>query len=440
MKVEPLLAESWEIAPDKKSVKFNLKKNVVFHNGEKMTADDVIYSFTRAAGPDGGGVRIFSGVLDPSGFRKIDDYTVVITLKEPMANVFLMSLNHPWGGIMNKKAIDKYGKDFGSNPVGTGRFKLEYWQKSDRVALIKFDEYHDTPAKLQRLQFRPVVEGNSRTIELESGAIQVSLEIPLIDSGRLEDNPEIYTFNVPGPNIYFLCFDVTCPPWDNPKVREAMDYAVARAGIVRAVLKNRGEPARSPISSDIKYSLSKDPFPEYNVDKAKKLLAEAGFPNGLKAELWVGDRTDPTNTAVVVQENLRAIGMEMELKVFEWGTFMEMMKKKDHPPFISTWWQSAPANDPYFYLAGAFGSASIGQTNRAYWNDKLTDDLLAEGAAMDDGPEREKVFDQLQRHLNTERPWLSLVVPNHHAAAHVSLKGYTFVAGIMNYFGEAYFE
>lgn len=440
-KLVPVLAERWEISEDSRSIKFFIKKGVKFHNGEVLTADDVIFTFKRAVSPAGGAIRMFASPIDVDKIKKIDDHTLEIGLKTPTANVFLMSMNHPWSSILNKKAIEHYGLDAGANPVGTGRYKFEFWQKGDRVSLTRFDDYHGTPGKLKRIQLRAVVEGNSRTIELESGAIQVSMEMALVDSKRVAENAELYAYNVPGPNVYLLCFDVTAPPYDNVKVRQAMDLAVARAGIVRAVLKGQGEPARGPISSSIKYSLGKiDPVPPYDVDKAKKLLAEAGFPKGFKGELWVGDRTDFMNSAVILQANFRDIGIDLEIKVFEWGTFMEMMKKKGHAPYVSGWWQGSPANDPYFYLAPQFHSSAIGQTNRSFLDDKELDAMLDKGAVMEDGPEREKLFIDIQRRINAQAPWISMVTPNHFAAAHKSLKGYTFVPSLINYFGEAYFE
>jgi len=437
----PLLAEKWEILDGGKTFKFYLKKGVKFHNGETMTADDVVFTFKRATGPQGGAIKALSMYVDPNGIEKIDDYTVLIRITLPLGQLFLDSLPHPWAAILNKKAVEQFGNDYGVNPVGTGRFKLVSWVFGDRATFERFDDYHGTPAKLKRLVMRTIVENSSRTIELESGAVDVILDPARIDIKRIEANKDLKVVRRPGSRIYYISFDVTKPPYDNPKVRKAMDMVVDRKGIVKAVFQGYAEPSTGPLSSAIKYNQVKEtPVPDVDIAAAKKLLAEAGYPNGFKGALVLPDLTERVACGTILQANFRTIGIEMEAKVVEWGAFFEVIRAKGHDPFLSAWWGSEPALDPFFVLNPAFHSGAIGQTNRAFYADQITDDLLIKGALLPDGPERAAVYKQLWDRLNETLPWLFFASPINMYCMNKDLEGVNWSSGSVNYYGNAYFK
>ena len=437
----PRLAEKWEILEGGKAFKFSLKKGVKFHNGETMTADDVVFTFKRATGPQGGAIRALSMFVDPNGIEKIDDHTVLIRTTLALGQLFLDSLSHPWASILNKKAVEQSGKDYGVNPVGTGCFKLVSWVFGDRATFERFDDYHGAPPKLKRLVMRTIVENSSRTIELESGAVDVILDPARVDIPRIEANTNLKIVRKPGSRIYYLSFDVTKPPYDNLKVRQAMDMVVDREGIVKAVFRGYAEASNGPLSSAIKYNRVKESPPrKRDIAGAKKLLAEAGFPNGFKGALLLPDLTERVACGTILQANFQEIGIEMEANVVEWGAFMEAIRLKDHDPFLSAWWGSEPALDPFFVLGPSFHSAVIGQTNRSWYSDKLTDELLTKGSLLADGPEREAVYKQLWDRLNETVPWIFFASPINMYCMDKDLEGVNWGSGSVTYYGNAYFK
>jgi len=439
----PRLAESWTVAEDGKTYIFTLKKGVKFHNNEEMTADDVVFTFKRAKSSAGAGTHGLSFAIDPDSIKKIDEYTVAIGAFTKMGSVFLMAFNHPWASILSKKAVERYGNDYGMNPVGTGRFKFASWEKGDKVTLERWEGYYGKPATLKRMVFRAVVETVNRTIELESGAVDMALELPEVDLPRLKANKDVAVHAFLGQSVNFLAFDVTAKPYDDWRVREAMNIVVDRPGILKAVFKGYGEIATGPLTSAVKYSKAKlTQDPPRDIAKAKKLLAEAGYPNGFKGKMLTPDRPFITNMLVVLQANFKEIGLDMEIQVYEMGSFYDVIRQQGHQPYAHGWWQGSPAPDPYFFLGPQFHSSMIGGTNRAFVKDAKVDELLGKGAILNDGPEREAVYHAVWDRINEIRPWIPIVNHLQFYATAKNLKGADFepILGMNTDLTQCYFE
>ena len=439
-KLKGLLAEKWEVLDGGKTFKFYLKKGVKFHNGETMTADDVIFTFQRAMSPAGNAIRALAMVLDPNGVEKVDDHTVILRTLLPIGNKFLESIVHPWGAILNKKAVEQSGKDYGVNPVGTGPYKMVNWRKGDRVEFDRFDGYHSTPGKLKKIIMRVIVEAASRTIDLESGAVDVIIDPARVDVDRIRNNKNLSIVVMPGVRILYLSFDVTKKPYDDVRVRQAMNLVVDRVGIAKAVFRGHADPGTGVITSAIKYNRVKEtPVLKIDIEKARKLLADAGFPNGFTGEMVVPDRTEIMATATILQNNFNQIGINLQTKIYEYGAFQEGIRKQGHEPFVNLWWGGEPAQDPFFVMTPPFHSSVIGGTNRSFYKDDEVDKMLDKGAILPDGPERAQVYAQLWDRLNETLPWLSIVAPNAMYGVNKKLRGVNFAPGSINYYGEAYF-
>ena len=439
--VVPVLAERWELQEDGKTFKFFLKKGIKFHNGEIMTADDVVFSFKRASGPEGGAVKALAQYLDPTGVEKVDDHTVLLRSKGPMPAVFIDSLVHPWASVLSKKAVEAAGKDYGQNPVSTARFKFESWQKGNRIILTRFDDYHGEKAKLKRMILRVLVESATRTIELESGAIDLAIEPPLVDISRLRDNSALQVVQTPGQRQFFLGFDVNKPPYNDPRVREAIDLAVDREGIVKAVYRGYAVVARGPVANVVTYNrYDKTPPIKRDLERAKQLLKEAGYPKGFeKCEILTCDRSEYLALATILQENLRSIGLEMPIKVFEWGAYSSVMPTPGRELIIHNWSGSPTTPDPFFFLNRTWHTNS-GMSNICFLHDAEIDALLDKGASLSNGPEREAVYGAVWDRLNALRPAVFLATPTANFASVKELAGIRYTSSLINYFGNAYFK
>jgi len=438
--VIPVLAEKWEALPGNMGFKFYLRKGVKFHNGEEMKASDVLFSFTRANSPAGGPIHSFSNYIDSAKIQVIDDYTVVVPTTQPMGSAFLASMNHPWSSILNEKAVKSAGPGYGVNPVGTAPFQFVSWKKGDRVTMKRFDGYWGEKAKVQNLIIRAVVESSSRTIELESGAVDVANEIPYVDVKRVESNPKLTMVLRPGQVVVTIWPDVNQAPYNNLLVRQAMNLAVNREGIVKAVFLGHGDVSTGPVSGQIKYNKRKQtPVTKVDVAKAKELLKEAGFPNGFKGQLIAPDRPEYLNPMTVFQENLRAIGMDMELKIYEWGAYSEIVNTPGHPPAIMYNWGGGPALDPFFFMTPPFHSQFRNKSNMCFVNDPHLDKLLDKGAALLDGPERQAVYEELWDYANKTLPGIFIAEPKRTFGTTSKLRGVHFTPSAITYYGKAYF-
>ncbi|MDR1945743.1 MAG: ABC transporter substrate-binding protein [Desulfovibrio sp.] len=435
--VVPLLAESWELLDDKRSYRFTLKQGVKFHNGEVMTADDVVFSFKRASG-QGAAIKAWSSYL--SDVEKVDDRTVILRTARPLSDAFLGSLGHPWASILNKKAVISTGQDYGTAPVGTGKFRLRRLVTGDRVELERFDDYHADKAKVKNLTFRTFLEATSRTIELESGSVDVVVDVPPVDISRIKENPDLEIVAVPSWRNYHIGLNLKKAPYDNIKVRQAINLAVNRPGIVKVVFRGYAEPARGPVPSIVAYSDYKNsPDLPYDPEKAKKLLAEAGFPNGFKSGFIVPERSDFQNIATILQSNLRDVGIDLKINIVDYGNFADVARQPDHDPFVNNW-GNPPTSNPFFAIDPLIHSKFIGQTNRFFYSNPKVDALLEKGVAVTDKAEKTAIYKEVWDILNVDLPMIPLLAPSNIFGKTKSLKGVTFSSSLITYYGNGYFE
>ncbi len=435
----PQLAERWE-TPDPLTYKFYLKKGVKFHNGEELTAEDVLFSFKRAMGPEAGAIRAYSDCIDPDGFETPDKYTIVIRTKEPMA-AFLASMKHAYASIVNKKAVEEAGERYGNAPVGTGPFKFVEWRKGDRIVFERFDDYHGEKPRIKTMTLRAIPEATSRVIELETGNVDLIYYVPTSDVKRLRANSSIDVIQTPGSLVYYMGMNTERKPFDDPRVRRAVDLAIDKEGVVDAVFEGFAAVPAGAWAPAVKYAPADAAPLVQNLEEAAKLLKEAGYPNGFKTELWIQDRKDRIDMATIIQAQLQEVGVEVEIKVLEWGAYLEKLKSGEHQMYILGWSASAPAHDPFFYVGPKFHSRFSGPSNRVRLKDAETDRLIDLGAITPDGPERAKIYADLWVRLNELRPWVYLAIPDFFYGKVKSLKGMEHLNDrSVNYLGTAFFE
>ena len=399
------LADKWEKV-DELSYRFYLKQGVKFHNGEELKASDVQFSFLRAMNIEGSAVSHVVGEIDPEGFIIEDDYTIVIKLKKPFS-VFLTYLTHvPGGTILNEKAVTEAGEDYAQNPVGSGPYMFKEWAKGDRLTLERFDGHREITPAYKQVIFRAIPEETSRTIELEAGNVDMIYGVNADDITRIEENPNLVMARSTNLNTQYMGFNTQKGPLAEVKVRQAISKALTVDKIVTTVLRGIGTQATGPISPSSKYYNTDLVAKEQNIEEAKALLAEAGYPDGFDTTLWLNDKTVRVNMSEIIQNQLKEIGINVEVKVFEWSTYYEALKNGEIDMYLVGWTMSAP--DPDFGLFPLFHTSNMGTNNFSFYSNTEVDAMLEKGRLLEDGPERQQLYFDIQAKIYEESPWVFL--------------------------------
>ncbi|NMB20185.1 MAG: glutathione ABC transporter substrate-binding protein [Firmicutes bacterium] len=417
--VAPGLAESWEIVDDTTYI-FHLRKGVKFHNGEEFKASDVAFSFAQIAkSPHAVSVR---ATIDFENSRVIDDYTFEMKMTEPFGPI-LNHLGHQVMSIVNEKAYTEAGEAVGQNPVGTGPYKFVSWATGDRIDLVANEEYWGTKPSIKNLVYRNIPESASRTIEVETGGIDISIDIQPSELKRLEANKNVKVFRREASTISFLGFNASKAPFDNPKVRQAINMAINRDAIYNVVFQRVGTMATAPMSRVVwAYNDALVPY-EYNIEKAKALLAEAGFPNGLELTISCDQNQERLDTAEMAQAMLSQIGIKVNIETLERGAYIDKVIGGELEMFGLGW--ASDTGDPDYALFALFHSSMHGAGgNMGFYTNEKVDELLEIGRSSTDAEVRRNAYLEAQALIWEDVPYIFLHCPENVVVYNAKIQGF----------------
>jgi len=415
-KAIPGLAGSWEISPDAKTYTFHLRTNLLWSTGEPITADDVVYSWIRTLSPatasDYAGQLYYlknaedfnSGkIKDPSlvGVHALDKFTVRVELNNPTL-FFLDICTMPLTYIVPRQAIEKYGDRWlMMKPLPcSGPYELVYWRLNDKVRLKKNPRYWDAAnTQSDIIDILPVGSANTAINLYEHGEADIVWDAQLIPSELLDvllKRPDFHTFNYLG--TYFVRFNVTRKPFDDARVRKALALAVDKERIVKKITKG-GEPVASHLVPDGTANYVSPEGLGYDPAQARKLLAEAGYPDGKGFPRFeylfnapAGGSKIHEKVAIELQQMWHdELGIEMDLRQVEAKTFWGMQARLEYQVSRSSW--IGDYNDANTFL-GMFMSDD--GNNRTGWKNPAYDSLIKAANEQSDLPKREKLFQQAE--------------------------------------------
>ena len=417
MNIIPGLAESWE-QPDSFTSIFHLRHGIKFHNGEELKASDVKFSLERELNT----AQVSHIVEGMDKVEVLDDYTVKVTTIEP-AGAMLYNLAHPASSILNEKAVTKSGENYGQEPVGTGPYKFVSWAAGDKITLEANADYFNGVPAIKNLVFRNIAEGTNRVIGLETGEVNIAYDIEPIDSERVSTHKELKFDEQEAPSLDYIGFNMKKKPFDNKKVRQAIATAVNVDDLIEAVLLGAGTKANSPIGPKVfGYNPNAKSY-KFNVEKAKQLLTEAGYPNGFKTVIWTNDNPIRMQVCQIVQAQLKEIGIDMTIEPMEWGAYLESTARGDHDMYILGW--GTTTGDADYGLYALFHSSTQGGPgNRSFYNNPVVDNLLDKGKASTDPEERKVFYAEAQEIIQEDLPILSLFYKNINAGMQKNVEGF----------------
>jgi peptide/nickel transport system substrate-binding protein len=413
--IVPGLAESWTISKDGLTYTFKLRKGIKFHDGTPLDAKAVAFSIERQFNPEHPANKLgkypFAGYFfgNVKAVEPMDDLTVRFVLKEPRAS-FLAVLTAGAASIVSPTAVMKWGADYALNPIGTGPFRYVSWQRGQQVVLEKNPGYWRGPVKIDRVIFRPIVEDQARLTELLTGAVDMIVGVPPDFVDQLEGSGKATLLKQVGAHVWYLGINNQKKPFDDKRVRQALNYAVNKDAIVKDVLKGTGSPSSGPVLPGTWGADTALKAYPYDPARAKKLLAEAGYPNGFSTTMWVPESgsgmQSPVAMATVMQSNLKAVGVTVTLQTMEWGAYLAKLRSKEQDLFALSWMAGSEDPDMVMYPLLHSSQWTPNGPNRAlYKNDKF-DELLAQARQTTDQPKRAALYREAQKILVEDAPWV----------------------------------
>ncbi|MEJ0002578.1 MAG: ABC transporter substrate-binding protein [Pararobbsia sp.] len=449
-RVVPALADKWDVSADGLRYTFHLRANVAFQKTayfsptRALDADDVIFTFARMLDAN----NPWHKVSGPSGFPhalsmqlpkliksidKVDAQTVRFTLSEPNAT-FLSILTMGFASIYPAEYADQLLKanrtgELNTKPIGTGPFILHDYQKD---AVIRYDvnpAYWGPKPKIDKLIYAITPDTAVRLQKLKAGECQIALAPKPQDVIAARDDKKLKISERPAFMTAFVAINTQHKPFDNPKVRQALNLAFDRSTYVKAVFDGMATPAVNPFPAST-WSYAKDVQPyAHDPAQAKKLLAEAGYPNGFTTTIWTRPtgsvlNPDPKLSAELLQADLAKIGVTAQVKVVEWGELIRAAKQGQHDLLFMGW--VGDNGDPDDFLTPQFSCASVQSgINFARHCDPALDKLIAGALTTTDQGKRSADYEKAQQLIHDEALWIPLAYPTTSAIMQANVSGYT---------------
>jgi peptide/nickel transport system substrate-binding protein len=422
LSVEPCLAESWDISEDGLTYTFHLRPGVNFHDGTPLKASDVVFTLERLRAPETAAPGA-SELASIDTLEAPDDSTVVMKLSAPDASL-LAALAGGNGYVYSEAFVAANNNDLNQVAMGTGPFKFVEYVPNTRVVLEKNPDYWEEGLPyLDGIEMTIASDDTSRTAAVVTGTVDFIEYVPLRDIDSLEQNPDITLAGDSNTNIRFAGLNLAREPFNNPLVREAISLVVDRNAMLGPTVFGHGTPTAVLFPPDYWAALQVE-VPAPDIERAKELMAEAGFPDGFQTTItsWA-QYSFLSNAAVVLQEQLRQIGIEAELNLVENATLIEQVyttKEFD----IAVTGDSAYV-DPNTLVLPAFKTGESG--NFVSYSNPEVDALIDAGIAATDQEERAEIYRQIQQILLEDLPWIPFFVANQYEAMRNNVKGYVHI-------------
>jgi len=418
--IKPLLASSWEILDNGKIWIFHLCKNVKFHDGTPFNADAVVFSFLRQIDTHHPFYREDFRSAD-FAFKYVkfveakDEYTVKFCLEKPFAP-FLYNLAMAFASpVVSPAAIKKWGNEFEKHPVGTGPFIFENRIPGDRVILKKNPDYRDNLPYIDKLVFRTIPNISMRFKEFQRGNIHVMDGINPVDVKSIEQLPDGRLSIQPGLTIGYLAMNTQKPPFDNVKVRQAVNYAINKENLVRLIYKGLAIKAKNPIPPSLwGYNDKIDDY-EYMPEKARDLLKQAGYDKGFKTKLFTMTVSrpympQPAKVARAIKGNLAGVGIMVDIEYeYDWKEYIKKVKNGEHEMCMFGWIGDNGDPDNFFYvLLDKDNAVKPWAKNLAFFKNEELHTILIKAQQISDRQERINLYMQAQEIIHAQAPWVPI--------------------------------
>ncbi|MCL2696310.1 MAG: ABC transporter substrate-binding protein, partial [Clostridiales bacterium] len=419
MNIVPMLATDWARV-DELNWQFTLRQGVKFHNGEELKALDVAFSFNRLIDPATAAAAAFM-LSSVEKTTAIDDYTVQITTKAPFASI-LYNLTHAACSILNEKAVTAGGDNYGQNPVGTGAFKFVRWAKNQAVTLEKFQDYYAGPAAIDEMVIRFIPESATAVAELQTGGVDIVLNVPPQYRRVIENEADLKIDSISTFIVKYIAFDHRKAPFDDIRVRQAVNYATDNQAIINVAYEGNAQQLTGPLAPLINgYNPALKGY-GLDIEKAKQLMADAGYANGFSTTLYLSDKEEDAKIATVLKEQLKEIGVELELQIIEWGPYLA--RTAEGVPMFILGWTTVTADADNGMYSNFHSRAWGNQGNRSFYKNAEVDRLLDAARSEFDPAARTKMYQDASALIVEDAVWDFLSVNNYMVGMNKHVTGF----------------
>ncbi len=433
----PDIAKSWTVSPDGLAYRFKLKKGVRFFNGREVIASDFKYSFERVLDPATRSPRtwVLSRVKGAkefmdgkashvSGISVTADDEMEIMLNEPFSP-FISFLGLTTAYVIPREEVVKWGADFSFHGSGTGPFVLEEWHHNQFIVFKANKKYFGGGPTIAGIYYKIVPEDFTAMVDFEKGGIDILPEVIFSEYKRYADDPKWkpYLKISPGLNTYYLGFNCEKKPFNDVRVRKALNYAMDREKMLAAVMEGRGLSAAGPIPPILRKFTVSEKY-SYDPEKARALLKEAGYPDGFSMKIYQTSDIENLNLCQVVQNYLKKINVKADIVQLEWSSFLDAVTKGEAQSFWLSWWADYP--DAENFLFPTFHSKNRGPGgNRSRFSDGRVDDLLSQAVKVMDVNKRSLMYEKIEEIIIDQAPWIFFWHKSSCAVCQPWVKGYS---------------
>ncbi|MFC4160299.1 ABC transporter substrate-binding protein [Chitinimonas lacunae] len=457
-KVVPALAESWTVSPDQKTYEFTLRRGVKFHStaffkpSRDFNADDVLFSFNRQLKTDhpfhmvgGGNYQYFQGMgMDKLivSISRVDDYKIRIVLNKPEAP-FLANLAMPFMSILSAEygaQLQQAGRaaDIDMQAIGTGPYAFKSYQQDSTIRYVAHPQHWRGKPQVQNLVFAITPDASVRLQKLRKGECQIAVSPAPADLPLIKQDQRLVLAEQDGMNIGYLAMNVEKPPFNNPLVRRAIAHALNKQSYIDAIYLGNARQAINPYPSTMWAYNDQVRTYSYDPAKAKALLAQAGFKDGFRTTLWTLPVSRPYNPngrkmGEMMQADLAKVGIKVELTSYDWGTYLDKVKRGEHEMVQLGWTGDNGDPDNFLYTLLSCDSVTRGSNNSRYCKGDFNA-LISKARTTDDLAARTEMYRKALAVLSEDVP----IVPIAHSKVFRALSsrvvGYKMNPFDMDYF------
>jgi peptide/nickel transport system substrate-binding protein len=407
----PMLAESWESNDAGTVWTFQIRQGVEFHDGEPLNAEAVAMNLRRFVNPDVGAAYAFLlGTVEE--IEAVSEYELQLTLSEPFAPI-LSHLSHSFVGILSPAQIEGLAPDETiQNPIGTGPYEMVEWSRGESITLERNEDYWGGAPEIQNAVFEFIPESSALIVELETGEIDAMMRVPPQEVERLEDDPNIEVVRESSVRQVYVGFNNLQEPFDDERVRKALNYAVNKEEIVNSLFEGFTV-ADAPVVPAVFGYEQVGPY-EYDPDRARELLAEAGYSDGFEMTLHHPTGRYPLDATVaeVIQDQLSEVGIDVTLQTREWSSYLEFTgqppEEAEYDAFMLGWGTVTLDADYGLYALLHSNQWNPNGNNRGFYENEEVDELLDEARVTTDQARREELYAEAMELIWNDAPWIFL--------------------------------